>query len=249
MATIANIATYPGRHETLLHCASTVAKQVDVANIVLNEYSFVPSDWKKALPNANFIIPPCDHKDVGKFLPSVSPEDHVFLCDDDIVYPPDYVTTLKSVAAEVGMAEAIYGVHGVIYSDYYDGASGSGRLVYTFYRSLDRARVVNQLGTGTIYCRGAQMPDFTIMESAQRFVDVRFARYAAEKKMPLICIPRQESWMQEVESESTIYAEFTKNAPVAVVREIGQISGVSRIDAELDARLGGLNLMQRAMGT
>ena len=44
MTVIANVATFPGRRETLLQTLGSIAAQVDVVNLVLNEYVFIPHE-------------------------------------------------------------------------------------------------------------------------------------------------------------------------------------------------------------
>ena len=52
-----------------------------------------------------------------------------------------------------------------IYSDFFDGTT-SARLVYPFFVELASHKLVNQLGTGTLHCKGFQMPSFYFMETS-----------------------------------------------------------------------------------
>ena len=236
MAIIANMATYPGRRDQSVQAIRSIASQVDVINVVLNEYVFVPPELK-VLPRTNFIFPPEDLKDVGKFLPRVDPEDDVFLCDDDIEYPADYVERMMRLRAGAESIDPILGLHGIIYSDYYEGKPRAGRLVEGFTREVKVARLVNQLGTGTIYCKGRQMPGFDYMQDSQRFVDVRFARHAKATGAALVCVPRGGSWLKQIAVDGSIYESFTETHPSHVVREIQDIAGHSHLDPRLASRV------------
>lgn len=242
MSAIANLATYPARLSQSIQAISSISPQVDVVNVVLNGYKDVPSELK-SLPKVRFISPPKDLRDVGKFYPDVEDEDDVFLCDDDIVYPQDYVNEMRSfrvVLEDVLGVAPVVGAHGVIYSDYYDGKPRSGRLVDVFHRKLERFRLVNQLGTGTVFCKGFQLPGFEFMKDSHRFVDVRFARHALKHGYPMVCVPRDNGWMKQIEVASSIYEDFTESHPVNVVLEIQEIAGFSNLDHKNSSILAGL---------
>lgn len=236
MAIVANIATFPGRIDQCAIAIKSMAHQVDIINVVLNEYVFVPSHLK-AIERTKFIFPPEDLKDVGKFYPDFDDEDDVFLCDDDIIYPPNYVTTMMQHRAKLNDLNPILGLHGVIYSDYYDGKHRSGRLVDVFTNALDRSRLVNQLGTGTVYCKGWQMPSFEYMIGSERFVDVRFATHSYENKYPCICVSREKDWLKQLEISNSIYESFTMSSPINVICEIQKIAGFSKLNGAIDRKV------------
>lgn len=234
MTIVACLATYPARLSQSVISIKSLLNQVDLLHVVLNGYTSVPPELEE-LPGVNYIIPPVDLRDVGKFFPDVGINDYVFLCDDDILYPCDYVERMRghySVLRDSINAEPILGLHGVIYSDFYDGTPRSGRSVDVFYRELEKFRLVNQLGTGTVLCKGMQLPSFHFMEGSQRFVDVRFARHALKLGFPMVCVPRESGWLQQIEVDSSIYETFTEKHPENVVCEIQEISGMSKIDWE-----------------
>lgn len=240
MAIVANIATFPGRIDQCAIAIKSMAHQVDIINVVLNEYVFVPGHLK-GIERTNFIFPPQDLKDVGKFYPNFDDEDDIFLCDDDIVYPSNYVAVMMEHRAKLNDLNPILGLHGGIYSDYYDGKHRSGRLVDVFTNALDRSRVVNQLGTGTVYCKGWQMPTFEFMMGSERFVDVRFAIHAYEKNYPSICISREKGWLQQLEINNSIYESFTASSPINVIHEIQRIAGFSKLDGIIVRKVEELN--------
>lgn len=229
---IANVATYPARQENCLPSLLSIAAQVDVLNVTLNEYTAVPQAFR-VLENANFHIPDRNLRDLGKFCFAAGDDDDVFLCDDDILYPSDYTAWMmqlraESVAADPA-ADPVLGVHGVTYSDYYDGRSRSGRLVHTFHLPLDQAVQMNQLGTGTIHVKGRQMPSFAYMDGSSGFVDIRFARHAHEQGYPMICIARGRNWLTEVKNEETLYLTVTRNLPAKALQEVQAFGGLARL--------------------
>lgn len=232
MAIIANVATFPGRKAISADAVKSIAIQVDRVNVVLNEYGFVPGELM-SIPKANFIFPPRDLKDVGKFLPAVEPDDDVFLVDDDILYPSDYVETMMSMREKLQEVNPILGLHGVTYSDYYEGKHGAGRMVDVFTKALDKPRLVNQVGTGTVSCKGYQMPTFEFMEGSERFVDVRFARHCFNKGYPNICVAREENWLEQLETDGSIFESFTMSKPLNVILEVQGIAGFKKMNPSI----------------
>lgn len=225
---IANVATYPAREESCLPALISIAVQVDVLNIALNQYTDVPRSLR-GIRNANFHFPQENLKDVGKFCFEAQDDDDVFLCDDDIIYPADYTDRMIHLRQETGLENPVLGVHGVIYSDYYDGRSRSGRLVHVFYRGLEAPARVNQLGTGTIHIKGAQMPGLDIMRGSSGYVDIRFARHAYANRYPMICVARDANWMKELANIETLYHSVTNSLPIEALQEVQEFGGLSKI--------------------
>lgn len=231
MNIIVNLATYPAREEVFHHSIESVYNQVDQINLVLNEYRYIPKKLAK-YGHVNPIIPEYDLKDVGKFYPITYSDDFMFLCDDDIIYPADYVETMLSIYEQYSHYNPILGLHGCVYSDFFEGLHKS-RLVHVFHHALDKHRLVNQLGTGTVVCKGSQMPRFEFMESSQKFVDLRFAVHAYNKHYPMVCVKRDKDWLTAISTDETIFENFTQYWPKELIQEVQQIAGFSKIDANL----------------
>ena len=225
MKRVGVMASYPARRDTLIHAAASVAAQVDRLTIVLNQYDEVPSQVSQALPdNVRFVLPKTDLKDVGKFSMSVGADDLVFLCDDDILYPDDYCSHLAGAWERYKELRAVIGVHGIIYSDFFDGDPRS-RLVHLFTGALEADAFVNQLGTGTVVCAGYQMPPLKWMRSSAGFVDLRFAVHAERNGYPRICIGRGAEWMRQLETKTSLFETVTAQWPPNVTAEAQEIAG------------------------
>ncbi len=240
MRRIAVMATFPARAASVATALGSIAAQVDKVVVVLNEYTAVPAHLA-ALPagNLEFVIPEDDLKDTGKFCYPVRDDDQVFLCDDDVIYPPDYAAQLAGRWQAYRRIDAVVGVHGIIYADFFDG-DPAARLVHQHTYGLDNDEFVNQLGTNTVLCGGHQMPDFAFMRSSRQFVDVRLAVHCRRANRPLIAVAREPGWMRELPIETSIYETFTRVWPLAVVAEVQQIAGFRFLPAEAPARLAGV---------
>lgn len=240
---IANMATFPARADTLEQAVRAMAAQVDKINLCLNEYSEIPA-WAASISNLNAVIPESDLKDLGKFMFTHGNEDDVFLVDDDIDYPRDYVAeTLRerdAVEARIGRY-LVVGYHGTIYlrrrkpakfiKDVLKGRFsnayqiGHARIVHVYYERLDRPRVMAQLGTGTVCTRGKFMPPLAFMMGAARRADVRFASWCLDQRLSMVALPRAEGWIPAtVNDDVSIYRTYTAKLPDEFVAEVASFA-------------------------
>lgn len=231
---VANLATYPLRRKNLERVVQKISPQVDRFNIVLNQYDEVPVELEK-YPNVVPIIPEDDLKDVGKFYPDVGEAKYVFLVDDDIVYPSDYVSATINRFETLPMQNYMGGYHGSLYlrprlrqllrhpsllftydkrvADFRSGG-------FHFSGELKAATVVDQIGTGTAILRGKDMPSFEYMRTSQKYVDVRLARWCFERGVTPVCLPRAANWLEELSFDESIHGCFTTKNPSYVNAEI-----------------------------
>lgn len=231
---IANLATYPPRRESLENVVATISPQVDRLNIVLNQYDAVPVELER-FPNVVPVIPKEDLKDVGKFQPDARDADYVFLIDDDIAYPPDYVAGSIRRLEAVGLENCMGGYHGSLYLrlrlrqllrspgllfTYKKQIADFRSAGFGFFNALNEATVVDQIGTGTAILRGKDMPTFEYMRTSQRFVDVRLARWCFERGITPVCLPRSRDWIRVIDVDESIYNSFTTRHPSHVNAEI-----------------------------
>lgn len=236
---ICNIATYPPRLESLLRTLDLLAPQFDRINLVLNEYESIPegiSGYNGVMP----IIPVADTKDAGKFLPDVSQASWVFLCDDDLIYPKTYVSDSLREMEALDERNVVGGYHGSVYRrarlkkrsigavrHYFRERScpiGELRDTMRFDRLCTLPVVVDQLGTGVMVLKPELMPPFSYMETAQRFVDVRMARWCFENDILQVFLPHPHDYIGIVDYDETIYRDFTLAHHPHVVAEIAEFA-------------------------
>lgn len=105
------MATIPQRQSVLLTIIDSFYSQVDEIRIVFNDYAEIP-DW---VQNKTKIVPLLNTPDCytsnAVWLAVDNIDGYVFICDDDIVYPPDYVSTMISKIKEFGN-KAIISLYG-----------------------------------------------------------------------------------------------------------------------------------------
>ncbi|KAF0674586.1 hypothetical protein [Profundibacterium mesophilum] len=232
--TIGIMATYPPRLDELKLVVPSIAPQLDRLVVVANQCA-APPRFARSLKNVECIIPDRDLKDEGKFVDvEAAPDDILFYLDDDIIYPHDYVSRMCALLERYGPDRVALGVHGIIYSDFFDGTPGA-RLVHVFDKALPDPMVVNQIGTGTAVIKAAHAPDAAIMEGSATFVDVRFAGHCHDRGIGLVCVDRPAGWLRELQTESTIFETVTSRTGALehICAEIDGFGGVRNLPLDL----------------
>lgn len=232
MKRVGQLATYPGRLDNLPLMLESVAPQFDEIHVVLNQFTKRQQQALPKLDNVHYAIPKDDLKDTGKFWRKPGEGEYVFLMDDDLTFPSDYVDKMIRFHRAMPSPRVVVGVHGVIYSDLFEGAPAS-RFVAKFDKALDKPILVNQLGTGVLMLPGELMPPFEYMRTSQRFVDVRFARYCHENNIGMVCVPRPAGWVVDQEPEESIFETYTRGHQSEQLPEIITFAGFGKLNARL----------------
>lgn len=239
---IANLATYPPRAEFLPNVVDAISPQVDQLNIVLNEYDSAP-DFLSKYNNVKTLIPDHDTKDAGKFFPDCSGAEYVFLIDDDVVYPDDFVALSLERMQALGQGRYVAGYHCSIYQRPalrpisiksikanirfwgWPNRIARFRKFFTFGHSTSTPTFVDQVATNAAVMRAHEMPPYEFMKTSQKFVDVRLARWCFEQEIMRVSLPREKAWLRQCDSEGvffeeTISEDFTQKHHKHVAQEI-----------------------------
>lgn len=218
---VANMATYPARADQLRRSLPTLARQVDRLHLVLNEYDSVPG-WIDDLDNVVRHLPEEDLKDVGKFLVCDQEAELIFLVDDDLSYPDDYVARSVERMAPFAQKPVVGGYHASRYLPprTEDAPRLYQRRVRHFRNPLDEAMPVDQIATNSAILRPRDMPPLDYMMGSQCFVDVRLAKWSYEQGIAHMTLPREGFWITQLDVEQSIYQSFTATYPDHVDTEI-----------------------------
>jgi len=222
---VAHMATFPERLQLLKANVPRLCSLFPRITICLNGFAEVPRFLRgdeRLLP----FIPDSDQKDVGKFFGTVGGRRFDFLIDDDIVYPDDYVGRMMAHAESIS-TPAVLGVHGVVYRPWYLGGA-RGRRIFHFAAPLASFREVDVLGTGTVIVARGALPPAAYMAGSAGFVDIRFAKYLAERRFRRMSVPRVSGWLQQCPVKSSIFNDFTRRNSLAVLREVNAIRKLRR---------------------
>ena len=221
---------HPQRAGNLRKVVATIASQVDRLNLVLNAFDAMPN-WVGDFSNLNTIMPSEDLASAGKFCPRIEGGDLVFLMDSEISYPADYVAHMLKAFDNIAIDRKVIGVGGTIYSDFFDGQASS-QIAYPAEEKLAKHQFVNQLNTGTVLCRGADLPPISSMKNSEPFEDLRFAVHCFRNAVPMICIAHDSRWLKDNRRPAQ------PPMPVERVNEAQQIAGFGRLPIALLGTLG-----------
>lgn len=191
----AGLATIPTRHRTLESVVNSLLAQVDRLFVVLNGFVSVPDFLSRERITVIRSQDIGDLRDNSKLfgLYCFMGDAHYVTCDDDIVYPDDYVKTLVDAIEKYGR-KCVVGVHGAIY-----GAGSRhfrDRLLLHFEEALEEDLPVNVLGTGTVaFHTSTYRPDY-LRFRATGMVDLMVAEQLSTSGVPCLSISRRPDFIR-----------------------------------------------------
>lgn len=168
---VAQIATIPERYETLRIARTSLITQVDLIRIFYDS----PTDgWK------------------FKNLRELSPDDIIIVCDDDIEYPPDFVSTLLSYL-KPGIVVTVMGknLNPRPVESYY---KANAEYYRTFYDNENLVQVEIPGTCGLAFHRST-CPDLDHHYFKSINSDVWMGVYCKEHNIPAYVIPHSGGWL------------------------------------------------------
>ena len=207
------IAAIPERELALEKTISSLLPQVEKIGVYLNGWSYIP-DYLK---HPKIIVEGFKGKDlgdVGKFFWVDEHNGIYFSCDDDLIYPKNYIsTTIEKL--EKYEFKACVGWHGSLikkpYEDFYDQKS---RRVFTFKAHRPFDTPVHILGTGCCAFHTSIMPVKLKDFIAPNMADIFFSLKGQEYNIPFYVIEHEANQIVAVEGSeaSSIYKDSSSNA-------------------------------------
>jgi len=196
---ICQVASIPEREEMLRVMVASILPQVDRLNVMLNGYNQVPS-W---LADSKITYTLLDNStgDAAKFYGVERLKGYIFTCDDDILYPVDYIDRLTE-AIERHYRRAIIAFHGrtmlpkpvrSYYRDRYEA--------FHYLFGLDYDAKVSTVGTGVMGFHSSTIrlkyADFRLPNMA----DIWIAKFAKEHGVPLVVARHGAMWLRSLDAE------------------------------------------------
>lgn len=205
----ASLASIPERKLLLKPVINSLLPQCHRINVFLNGYADVP----KFLEDSKIHIARSKDYgnlgDAGKFFWADRITGYHFTCDDDILYPPDYIKTMLN-KLKMFQHKVVVGCHGARLPGRISSYYGS-RKVYHFCHALGRNKAMHVLGTGTVGYHAD-----TINVSSKDFkhpnmADIWFAKLGQEQEIPFIAIKRSAGWLRSISPKGqSIHAHSRK---------------------------------------
>lgn len=191
-----SLASIPERSAFLQKTIHSIYGQCDKIHVYLNGYSEVPEYLNKSKIIVHRSQDNGDLSANGKvwFLRNKPDKGYVFLIDDDIIYPRDYVQKMVAVLEKYQRRFAGC-IHGSIFSDslrwYYQRSS-----MFPFKRALLHDCLVNLPGSGTFAFHTDTLK--LNYDDFQPFtmVDLILGILCKNQKVPIVSIARQADWLK-----------------------------------------------------
>ena len=220
---LASLATIPTRVAQLEQVVASLLPQVTRLRVYLNGYAEVPALLRHERIDIARSQDHGDRGDAGTFWwCGREPDAYLFTCDDDIVYPPDYVAHLVN-AVEHYARRALVGLHGITLKPRLDSYYRDRRVIHC-RRGLDRDCPVHLLGTGALAWHGRTLgltpEDFPVPNMA----DVWLGVLCQQRRIPTVSIARPEEWLKVLPCEDTIFdrARGRDHAQTRAVQALGR---------------------------
>lgn len=193
----ARLASLPEREKSLERTIASLRPQVDSIFVVLNNYTSPPSFLK----NGEWVIRQNENGAASKFMNAEHLNGYIFICDDDLQYPPGYVRYMIRGIEEY---KAVVTLHGKSYKpgfkDFRDWDE-----VYRCLGNVDRDVRVQIPGTGVMAYHSSLI---TISEQdiALPFgVDVSVGKICHERNVPVYCLMHTSSYLSHTIRSHTLF--------------------------------------------
>lgn len=193
-----SIATYPMRREIIGPTIASLKDQCDVIRLYLNNYDAIPDEIMDALggkPHEIVIDPMSAKRASAKLHWAYVPGYHI-ICDDDIIYPKDYVSHMIEKINQYEK-KAFVGVHAVIFEEFIKDSKNSRKHIFDARRALSEDTPVHLIGTGTLayHSETSQHVPIKDIERVPYSIDETFAVIAKRSSVPLIAVQRDDNWL------------------------------------------------------
>jgi GT2 family glycosyltransferase/SAM-dependent methyltransferase len=196
----ASLASIPGREKTLRQVVRSLLPQVDQVNVYLNGYSRIPEFLRR--PKIRVVrsqdTPFGDRGDAGKMYWVDGAKGYYLSCDDDILYPPDYVKQMIAGIERHGR-RAVVSFHGSIlhhpFKDYI--------TTRTSLRCLRPLRVdtpAHVLGTGVMGFHTSTLRVSREDFRAPNMADIWMGVLGQQQRVPFVGLRHKGGWLAEVGS-------------------------------------------------
>jgi hypothetical protein len=194
MKIVVGIATFKGRELLLQKTIESLTGQCD--DIVIYDNEKNP-----------------DLTDNGKFygLTLFNEPIYYFSCDDDIIYPSDYV---NKTIGEIEKHKSIITYHGRKLKgfglNYYTGHDS-----YSAFKTIDKTIELDVCGTGVTAFRTDYFKPCQILSSEyKKMSDILFSLEATGQGKKIMMIEHVQGWIQEQRTNINIFTEQSKDCKV-----------------------------------
>ena len=212
-----SLATIPSRRSSLEQVVAQLLPQVDRLRVYLNETPGIGETEYPDIPR--FLKHPKivavwshdtvfgDQGDAGKYFWASEVRGYHIICDDDVLYPSDFVAALVKAIERYGR-RAVVGFHGAVLTEPFQRYYGSRRS-YHFTDPLKEDLPVHIVaGAGGVGYHTSTIKVHRDDFKHPNMGDIWFGLLAQQQQVPLICLAHLGGWLTSVAStgEDSIYS-------------------------------------------
>lgn len=194
---VAGMATVPGSEDALQAALDSLLPQVDRVDLCLNGHTDAP-DFVRAEPRIRWTLDPDGTRpgDAGKFWGVQDCEDTLyFSCDDDLVYPPDYVRRMARALARLDGPGVVTVQGALLRQPAKRFHSERTQVLFALNRALLRGRRVHVPGTGTTAFHTSVIRPALDDFPQANMADLWLARLLQLRGLPVHAIARPAHWL------------------------------------------------------
>jgi SAM-dependent methyltransferase len=190
-----SMASIPSREETLKKVVWNLLHYVDHVNIYLNGYTHVPVFLGHPKITVARSQDHGDLGDAGKFFWADSVRGYHLTCDDDILYPPDYVSTMVA-GIEYYKRGVVVSFHASVLLSPFESYIKS-RKSLRFGRYLAEHTPAHVLGTGVLGYHTSTLRVSRHDFKAPNMADIWLAGLGQNQQVPFVCLQHRGDWLAE----------------------------------------------------
>lgn len=221
------IASIKGREQQLKIVIDALYEQVDLIYLVLNWYEEIPkwiSALEKVRPHLNLENKNA-HDSVWVYVEAENiisklekRERYFFICDDDLLYPADYIDKLIETIDKYDR-RVVVTVHGAVIQKPVESYFQC-RLTHHFITELKKDKLVDMAGCGTVGFHSS-----TIQPNISNFPvvfcrDLWFSILCKKLNVSIICIKRLAHWIEPIKtSGDTVFEASNRNEKLKTLKD------------------------------
>lgn len=195
---LVGIATIPERHRSMVKVLDSLSRQADEIVLSLNGYKEIPPSIRKYTNVVPLLQRSGGNGDAEKFAAVDDWEGYVLTCDDDILYPRDYVRTLVA-GIERYERKAIVGFHGGTTLGWNGSAvAASHKRIQCLGELPADDPEVNVLGTGVLGWHTDRIPVWRDIFRYANMADVQMCCHARLFGIPFVALAHKRGWLKDI---------------------------------------------------
>lgn len=193
---ICSFSSIPFRKDCLVKSVQSIYDQVDEINLFLNNYPEVPEELNLDKV-VNIVMSNNAIGDAGKFYWADKVEGYYLACDDDILYPPDYVSSITNAIDE---HRCLVSYHGrkinLPTKSYYKSG-----IRYRCFDKVSESSEVTTVGSGVCGFHTDIMKPSIDFFKEPNMADVWISAYAKDREVSRICLAHRAGWISPLKCQ------------------------------------------------